>query len=47
MEAIESLGYDLTILIIAHRLTLKNCTQVVELGDGGIKRIGSYQEIVS
>ncbi len=48
MEAIESLGNELTILIIAHRLTtLKNCTQVVELGDGGIKRIGSYQEIVS
>jgi len=48
MEAIESLGHELTILIIAHRLTtLKNCTQVVELGDGGIKRIGSYREIVS
>ena len=48
MEAIETLGNELTILIIAHRLTtLKNCTQVVELGDGGIKRIGSYQEIVS
>ena len=48
MEAIENLGHELTILIIAHRLTtLKNCTQVVELGDGGIKRIGSYQEIVS
>jgi len=48
MEAIESLGHELTILIIAHRLTtLKNCTQVVELGDGGIKRIGTYREIVS
>ena len=48
MEAIETLGNELTILIIAHRLTtLKNCTQVVELGDGGIKRIGSYREIVS
>ncbi len=33
MEAIEILGHDLTILIIAHRLTtLKNCTQVVEKG---------------
>jgi len=48
MQAIENLGNDLTILIIAHRLTtLKNCTQVVELGDGGIKRIGSYDEIVN
>jgi len=48
MQAIESLGNELTILIIAHRLTtLKNCTQIVELADGGIKRIGTYQEIVS
>jgi ABC-type multidrug transport system fused ATPase/permease subunit len=47
MEAIEGLSDDLTVLIIAHRLTtLKNCTQIVELGDGGIRRIGSYQDIV-
>lgn len=37
MEAIDLLSGDLTVLIIAHRLsTLKNCTQVVELGNGGI-----------
>ncbi|WP_310446556.1 ABC transporter ATP-binding protein [Thiobacillus sp.] len=48
MQAIESLSEDLTILIIAHRLsTLRNCTQIVELGDCGIKRIGNYQEIVA
>lgn len=48
MQAIEGLSDDLTILIIAHRLTtLKNCTQIVELGDGGIKRAGSYQDIVN
>lgn len=48
MEAIESLSDNLTVLIIAHRLTtLKSCTEVVELGDGGIKRIGSYKEIVA
>jgi ABC-type multidrug transport system fused ATPase/permease subunit len=48
MHAIESLSQDLTLLIIAHRLTtLKNCTQIVELADGGIKRIGSYQEIMN
>lgn len=34
MEAIEDLSPDLTILIIAHRLTtLKNCTQIIELGN--------------
>ena len=48
MQAIEGLSQDLTLLIIAHRLTtLKNCTQIVELGDGSIKRVGSYQEIVN
>ncbi len=47
MQAIEGLSEKLTILIIAHRLTtLKNCTQIVELGGGGIKRTGTYQEIV-
>lgn len=48
MEAIERLGDDLTILMIAHRIsTLKNCTQIVELGDGGIKRVSSYEEITT
>ena len=48
MKAIESLSKELTILIIAHRLTtLKNCTQIIELDKGVIKRLGSYQEIVN
>ena len=48
MQAIEGLSQDLTVLIIAHRLTtLKNCTQIVELGEGGIKHIGSYNDIVN
>ena len=48
MQSIEALGNDMTVLIIAHRLTtLRNCTQIVELADGGIKRIGTYAEIVS
>lgn len=48
MQSIESLSKDLTLLIIAHRLTtLKNCTQIVELGIGGIKRSGNYQDIVN
>lgn len=47
MQAIESLSEDLTILIIAHRLTtLRKCTQIVELSDGVIKRIGTYQNMV-
>jgi ATP-binding cassette, subfamily B, bacterial PglK len=48
MQAIEQLSKDLTLLIVTHRLTsLINCTQIVELGEGGIKRVGSYQDIVN
>ncbi len=48
MEAIDGLSDTLTVLIIAHRLTtLKGCTQIVELDDGGIRRIGSYRDIVT
>jgi ATP-binding cassette, subfamily B, bacterial PglK len=37
MESIENLGRDLTILIIAHRLTtLKGCDQIVELKAGEV-----------
>lgn len=47
MEVIEKLGEDLTIIIAAHRLSsLKNCTQIIELADGGIRRTGSYEEII-
>jgi ABC-type multidrug transport system fused ATPase/permease subunit len=48
MQAIEGLSKSLTILIIAHRLTtLRGCAQVIELGKGGIMRIGTYEDIVS
>lgn len=47
MEAIENLDDDLTVIIVAHRLTtLKNCTQVVELEDGKIGRSGSYKHMI-
>ena len=48
MQAIEGLHDTPTVFIIAHRLsTLKNCTQIVEIGDGGIRRIGVYKDIVN
>ena len=48
MGAIEGLRDDLTVLIIAHRVTtVKNCSQIVELGGRGILRTGTYEEIVS
>ena len=48
MQAIESLNPELTILIVAHRLsTLRSCTQIVELVNGCIGRIGSYEEVIN
>jgi len=47
IDSIFNLNPDITILIIAHRLTtLKKCTQVIELEEGKILRSGSYKEIV-
>lgn len=47
MASIENLSDQLTIIMVAHRLTsLKNCTEIVELEDGRIKRSGSYIDII-
>lgn len=46
-RVIENFNQDLTLLIIAHRTTtLKFCSQVIELGDGRVRRCGSYKEII-
>lgn len=48
MEAIDGLGKDLTVFLVAHRLTtLRNCELVVELDGGTVRRIGTYQDIVA
>lgn len=47
MKAIDGLGDEITVLVIAHRLgTLKNCNLIVELENSKIKRVGSYEEII-
>jgi len=47
MGVVENLGEEITVIIVAHRLTtLQNCTHVVDLSGGKIKRSGTYQEIV-
>jgi len=47
MDQIEGLGQDLTILIIAHRLTtLQGCDQIVQVNENGDLKISSYQELV-
>ncbi|OQW68049.1 MAG: ABC transporter ATP-binding protein [Proteobacteria bacterium ST_bin12] len=47
MQAIDNLSENLTIIIIAHRLTtLKNCSQIIELARGQVKQIGTYEQII-
>jgi len=47
MDAIGNLGDELTIILVAHRLSsLKNCTRVIELAEGKVVRSGTYQEII-
>jgi ATP-binding cassette subfamily B protein len=47
MKAIEGLDRELTILIIAHRLTtLQNCDIIVELEHGKIVAMGTYKEML-
>ena len=47
IDSIFNLNPDITILIIAHRLTtLKKCNQVIELEEGRVLRSGTYKKIV-
>ena len=46
MESIDTLGRDITVMIIAHRITtLKKCDFIVKLADGGIKEVGDYDQM--
>jgi ATP-binding cassette subfamily B protein len=48
MKAINSISKEITLLIIAHRLTtLKDCDQIIELSDGQVSKVGSYEQIIN
>ena len=47
INAVENLGRDLTILIIAHRLTtVQRCGTIVELEHGRVVAQGSYDQLL-
>ena len=47
MDAIDGLGRELTIVLIAHRLsTVERCDTVVELGQGRVVAQGRYAELL-
>lgn len=46
MNAVDGLSCDLTLVIIAHRLsTVANCDRIIELGHGKITRISSPEQL--
>jgi len=48
MESIEKLDDQVTVIIVAHRITtLRNCSQIVELEDGRMKQNGSYSDFIA
>lgn len=47
MDAIRSIGKDITVLIVAHRLTtLSQCDSIIKLDCGEIVGAGTYEEMV-
>ena len=47
IEAIHGLGRELTVFIVAHRLTtLRHCDRVFEVADGSIKFDGCYEDMI-
>ena len=47
MQAIDGLGGELTVIIVAHRLsTLKHCSHIIELKHGEVVRQGGYDEMI-
>lgn len=48
MQAIQTIDQDVTVLMIAHRLsTLEVCSRIVELEGGKVRRIGTFTDIVA
>ena len=47
MEAIDGLASNLTIILIAHRLTtLSRCDSIVQIEDGCVSKVGTYTQLM-
>lgn len=48
MKAIDGLGGEVTIVLIAHRLTtVQNCDRILLLDNGCIAGLGSYSDLLA
>lgn len=47
MKSIEDLGDEITVILVAHRLTtLRKCTKIIKIANGTIEAIGNFQDII-
>jgi ABC-type multidrug transport system fused ATPase/permease subunit len=47
MSAIDTLDSDITLIVVAHRLTtLSCCNKIVHLENGSVKRVGTYADLI-
>ena len=47
MEAVHNIGKDITIILIAHRLsTVKGCDVIFSLENGELKGQGTFEELL-
>lgn len=48
MEAVSNLGSEITIILIAHRLsTVRKCDQIYLLAQGEVKAVGTYDQLAT
>jgi ABC-type multidrug transport system fused ATPase/permease subunit len=48
MEALNNLGNDITIILIAHRLsTVRQCDQIYLLERGEVRASGTYNQLIA
>jgi len=48
MEAVSNLGQEITIILIAHRLsTVRQCNRIYVLESGKVKSAGTYEELIA
>ena len=48
MDAINNLGNDITIILIAHRLTtIKKCDEIIKIEKGSIVAKGKFEELIN
>ena len=47
-QALEKLDKNVTVILVAHRLsTIRHCDQICFMKDGGVKAIGTFEELVA